>query len=444
MSLFFLVLLLLLSNKCNAEKTPNPLTNSSFHYSDPKKATLGRLLFYDKILSGNHNISCGTCHHHDFAGGDGLSLGIGEGGFGVGSNRSSGKGADKIKKRIPRNAPGLWNLGAKEIHTLMHDGRISESNIFGNGFNTPAEEWLPAGLDNILSVQALFPMTRQFEMAGNFGENEIIGLVSKIGKDSRRIDAVWPVIENRIRGIPEYESLFVDTFDDIEHSMDIEIVHIANAIAAFIIKEWTSFDSPFDDYLNGDQYALTPPQKRGMDLFYGKAKCSTCHSGNLLTDQKFYALAIPQFGPGRTRRMDPFTRDVGRMGESDRIEDIYRFKTPSLRNVTLTSPYGHNGAYPSLEGIVKHHFEPLEMYQKWDSSMAKLPEAPWLKDIDFVVFSDKRETQRLLSRIDIEPIEITEKEIDEIIGFLYALTGKSKNNRPLGRPSAVPSGFPVD
>ncbi len=444
MSLFVLVLLLLLSNKCNAEKIPNPLTNNSFHYSDPKKATLGRLLFYDKILSGNHNISCGTCHHHDFAGGDGLSLGIGEGGFGVGSNRSSGKGADKIKKRIPRNAPGLWNLGAKEIHTLMHDGRISESNIFGNGFNTPAEEWLPAGLDNILSVQALFPMTRQFEMAGNFGENEIIGLVSKIGKDSRRIDAVWPVIENRIRGIPEYESLFVDTFDDIEHSMDIEIVHIANAIAAFIVKEWTSFDSPFDDYLNGDQYALTPHQKRGLDLFYGKAKCSTCHSGNLLTDQKFYALAIPQFGPGRTRRMDPFTRDVGRMGESDRIEDIYRFKTPSLRNVTLTSPYGHNGAYPSLEGIVKHHFEPLEMYQKWDPSMAKLPEAPWLEDIDFVVLSDKRETERLLSRIDIEPTEITEKEIDEIIGFLYALTGKSKNNRPLGRPSAVPSGFPVD
>ena len=444
MSLFVLVLLLLLSHKCNAEKPPNPLTNSSFHYSDPKKATLGRLLFYDKILSGNHNISCGTCHHHDFAGGDGLSLGIGEGGFGVGRNRSSGKGRDKIKKRIPRNAPGLWNLGAKEIHTLMHDGRISESNIFGNGFNTPAEEWLPAGLDNILSVQALFPMTRQFEMAGNFGENEIIGLVSKIGKDSRRIDAVWPVIENRIRGIPAYGSLFVDTFDDIEHSMDIEIVHIANAIAAFIIKEWTSFDSPFDDYLNGDQYALTPPQKRGMDLFYGKAKCSTCHSGNLLTDQKFYALAIPQFGPGRTRRMDPFTRDVGRMGESDRIEDIYRFKTPSLRNVTLTSPYGHNGAYPNLEGIVKHHFEPLEMYQKWDPSMAKLPEAPWLEDIDFVVLSDKRETERLLSRIDIEPIEITEKEIDEIIGFLYALTGKSKNNRPLGRPSAVPSGFPVD
>ena len=128
-------------------------------------------------------------------GSDGLSLGIGEGGSGIGKNRTPGAGENKIKKRIPRNSPGLWNLGAKQIHTLMHDGRISKSNTFGNGFNTPAEEWLPSGLDNILSVQALFPMTRQFEMAGNFGENEIIGLVSKVGKDSRRIDRAWPVIE---------------------------------------------------------------------------------------------------------------------------------------------------------------------------------------------------------------------------------------------------------
>ncbi len=427
-----------------AENLPDPLTKSSFHYSDPKKADLGRLLFYDKILSGNHNISCGTCHHHDFGSGDGLSLGIGEGGVGLGPNRSAGKGANKIKKRIPRNAPGLWNLGAKKIHTLMHDGRISSSDIFGNGFNTPAEEWLPSGLDNILSVQALFPMTRQFEMAGNFGENEIIGLVSKVGKDNRRIDAVWPVIENRIREIPEYKRLFIDTFDGIDHSMDIRIEHVANAISAFIIKEWTSFDSPFDDYINGQNYALTPSQKRGMELFYGKAKCSSCHSGNLFTDQKFYALAIPQFGPGRTRRMDPYARDVGRMAESDSIEDMYSFRTPSLRNISLTSPYGHNGAYPSLKGIVKHHFNPIEMYKKWKPSLADLPEARWLKDVDFVVLSDRRERERVLSRIDIVPMNITDKELNEIISFLGALTGKSKNNRPLGKPSSVPSGLPVD
>ena len=80
--------------------------------------------------------------------------------------------------------------------------------MFGNNFNTPAQEALPKGLDNIVAVQALFPMTRQFEMAGNPGENEIIGLVSKVGKDSMRIDAVWPVISNRIRAIPEYVELF--------------------------------------------------------------------------------------------------------------------------------------------------------------------------------------------------------------------------------------------
>jgi len=447
MHFFTLLTLTLFSfsiNKSFAEKLPDPLSEGNFHYSDPKKAALGRLLFYDKILSGNHNISCGTCHHHDFAGGDGLSLGIGEGGLGVGPKRIAGKGESKIKKRIPRNAPGLWNLGAKEIHTLMHDGRISISNIYGNGFNTPAEEWLPSNLDNILSVQALFPLTRQFEMAGNFGENEIIGLVSKVGKDRRRIDAVWPVVVNRIRGVPGYTSLFIDTFDEIEHSMDIEINHIANAISAFIIKEWTSFDSPFDDYINGDNDALTSVQKEGMDLFFGKGNCSSCHSGQLFADQKFYALVVPQFGPGRTRRLDPYTRDVGRMGESDRIEDMYRFKTPSLRNVSLTKPYGHNGAYPTLKGIVKHHLKPVQMYKNWKPSMANLPRADWLEEIDFVVLSDNREQKRLLSQIDIKKVDLTEEEVDAIISFLYTLTGKSKNNRPLGKPISVPSGFSVD
>jgi cytochrome c peroxidase len=68
------------TNSSYAEKLLEPLSTNDFHYSDPKKAALGRLLFYDKVLSGNNNISCGTCHHHDLGGSDGLSLGIGEGG----------------------------------------------------------------------------------------------------------------------------------------------------------------------------------------------------------------------------------------------------------------------------------------------------------------------------------------------------------------------------
>ncbi len=287
-------------------------------------------------------------------------------------------------------------------------------------------------------------MTRQFEMAGNPGENEIIGLVSKVGKDSMRIDAVWPVITDRIRAIPEYVELFKSTFDDVDSSLDIDITHIVNSIAAFEIHEWTSFDSPFDDYLNGDKNSLSLNQIKGMNLFYGKANCSSCHSGSLMTNQKFYSLGIPQFGPGRTRPFDPYARDVGRMVETDDLNDMYKFKTPALRNVSLTAPYGHNGAYPTLEGIIKHHLDPKGMYKIWKPKLAKLPKAKWLESIDFVTFSDKREQERILSSIEIKPIDLSDKEIYYLVEFLKSLTGKSGNNRPLGKPNKVPSGLLID
>jgi len=411
--LIFIIVFSFSVNLTYANELPKPLTNDDFFEVDLKKAKLGRLLFYDKILSANNNIACATCHNIDLGGADGLSLGIGEGGNGLGQNRTAGIGKDKIKKRIPRNAPGLWNLGSKEITTLLHDGRISVSNLFDNDFNTPAEEWLPKGLDNILAAQALFPMTRQFEMAGNPGENEIIGL------SHRRIDTVWPVITNRIRAIPEYVELFIEAFDDVDSSLDIDITHIANSISAFEIHEWTSYDSPFDDYINGNKEALTLDQIKGMKLFYGKANCSSCHSGSLFTNQEFYSIAIPQFGPGRTRKFDPYARDVGRMGETDDINDMYKFKTPSLRNVTLTGPYGHNGAYPTIEGIIRHHLNPIKMYNNWRPEMANLPKAEWLEQIDFVTFSDKREQERILSRIDIKPLELSDQEINYLVQFLF-------------------------
>ncbi len=436
----FISIFIIYFNICqsHALDLPDPLNKNDFHYSDPKKAKLGSLLFYDKILSGNQNISCGTCHHHDFGGSDGLSLGIGEGGQGVGPKRNAGIGTNKIKKRVPRNASALWNLGAKEIHTLLHDGSISISDIYGNQFNTPAQEWLPPNLENILAVQALFPMTKQFEMAGNFGENEIIGL------SHRKIDTAWPAITNRIKSNQTYVELFKYAYDDINDFRDIKISHVVNSIAAFIISEWASYDTPFDDYLKGNHAALTSNQVNGMNLFYGKANCSSCHSGSLFTDQKFYSIALPQFGPGRTRLFDPYTRDVGRMAESDDLNDMYKFKTPSLRNITLTAPYGHNGAYPTLKGIIKHHLDPKNMLKKWTPDKANLTPAEWLEEIDFVVFQDKRERKRLLSRIDIKSLKLNEEEIDNIIDFLHSLTDKDGNNRPLGRPHTVPSGLPVD
>ena len=370
-------------------------------------------------------------------------MGIGEGGVGVGLLRNGGFGISKIKKRIPRNAPGLWNLGAKEISNIMHDGRISVSDIFQNNFNTPAEEWLPLGLDNILAAQALFPMTRQFEMSGNPGENEIVGN-NIVDLSHRRLSIIWPILAKRVSKIPEYQNMFIEAFDDINSPQDISITHLGNAISAFISFEWRSMDSPFDDFLNGDEKALSDSAKKGMKLFFGKANCSSCHSGKLFTDQKFYALALPHFGPGRTRRFDPYVRDIGRMGESDKIEDAYRFRTPSLRNVSLTAPYGHNGAYKTLKDIIKHHLDPKKMHKQWDPLMVNLPSVKWLSNIDFVSFSDKYERKRLISKIDIDEIDLSEKEIEYLVHFLNSLTGKSMNNRPFGIPSDVPSGIKVD
>ena len=413
------------------------LSPSDFHYADPKKAKIGQLLFYDKILSGNQNISCGTCHHHDFGSSDGQSLGIGEGGSGMGKNRTAGVGADRIKKRIPRNATGLWNIGHKSIRNLFHDGRLEVSDLYQNGFNSPAEEWLPDGLETIVAAQAIFPMVAQFEMAGNPKENEIAGAIHD------RIDAAWPILAKRVRVIPEYGDMFVDAFDNIGSADQVTIVEIAQALGDFINLEWQSYDTPYDDFVAGKS-ALAEDAERGRRLFFGRANCASCHSGPLFTDQGFHALGLPAFGPGRTRRFDPMPRDVGRMAKSDDLADAYRFRTPSLRNVALTAPYGHNGAYPTLEGIIRHHADAVGMRKKWTRDMAQLPNVPWLQEIDFVIQSDTREMARQDAAIDIKPMSLSDRDIADLVAFLNSLTDYRAKERPLGRPNSVPSGLPVD
>ncbi len=417
---------------------PKPLSDDDFLSFDSAQAKLGQLLFYDKILSGNENISCGTCHHHDLGGTDGLSLGIGEGGEGLGTERATMSAMDRIRKRIPRNAPALWNLGAKDIDVLFHDGRLETSDLYGNGFNSPAEERLPQGLETILAAQALFPLTARFEMTGDPEENEVAGAIND------RIDLAWPILAKRVRTIPEYGEMFVDAFDHINRPEDVTIVEIGNALAAFIGTEWRNHDSPFDAYLEGDKSALSDAAMRGMELFYGEANCGSCHSGTLMTDQSFHALALPAFGPGKTRAFDLQPRDVGRMGESDNLADAYRFRTPMLRNIALTGPYGHNGAYPTLEGMVRHHLDPIGSLDAWQTDMAKLPKAEWLQEADFIVQQDTRELERQRRAIDIEPVALSDEDVTALVAFLESLTGATAETRPLGRPNSVPSGLTVD
>ena len=412
---------------------------SDFLQFDPAQAELGQLLFYDKILSGNRNISCGTCHHHTLGSTDRLSLGIGEGGEGLGPERTAGAGDTRVKKRIPRNAPALWNLGHRDIRVLFHDGRVEKTDYKAWVFDTPAGDWVPTGLNSILAAQALFPMTSEAEMAGSPGENEIAGAFKE------RIDQGWPIIAKTVRTIPEYGDMFVAAFPHIDQPEDVTIVEIVNVIAAFIGTEFQSFDSPYDDWLR-DGTPLPAPAERGRQLFFGEAGCSSCHNGPLFSDQDFHAAGLPQFGPGRTRPFDKLPRDVGRMAATDLLDDAYKFRTPSLRNVALTAPYGHNGAYPTLGGMIRHMANPVGERMRWRPNMARLPKADWLKAGDFLIQQDRLEMARQSEHLDLPTVRLSAEQVSDIEAFLHSLTGQAAaaGTLPLGVPERVPSGLPVD
>ena len=321
----------------------------------------------------------------------------------------------------------------------MHDGRVSRDPIYGNGFNTPAEEWVPQGLNSILAAQALFPMASEREMAGGTEENEVSGAVFD------RIDKGWPIIAKRVRSYPQYGQMFVDAFDHIEKPEEVTIVEIANSLAAFMSLEFRSFDSPFDAFLAGDEAALNSEARLGAELFFGEAGCSGCHAGARFSDLEFHALWLPGFGPGRTRKFDLIARDVGRMGESDALEDAYRFKTPALRNIALTGPYGHNGAYRTIEEMIRHHLDPEAARAEWTTDNPILPDVPWLQPVDFMVRNDRFEMSRQNAKRDIFLPDRTDAEIASLVAFLNSLTGtESVTNPPFGVPDSVPSGQPVD
>ncbi|HIP80723.1 MAG TPA: cytochrome-c peroxidase, partial [Kiloniellaceae bacterium] len=277
-----------------------PVADSDFHDDgrpDQAKVRLGRFLFFDKVLSGNRNIACATCHHPTLASADGVSLSFGEGAQGLGAERRNDPDAPLLG-RVPRNSPALSFLGAREFTTLFHDGRVEvdPARTWPGGFWTPAREQLPEGLDNVLAAQALFPVLSDIEMAGHKGENPVADAVAlnRLGG----ADGAWAILARRLQKIPEYAALFVEAFPEVDHADDITMVQAANAIAAFQAVAFRPDDSPFDRYLRSrDPTVLSPAARRGMALFYGAAGCAACHSGKFQTDHRFHAIAMPQIGP---------------------------------------------------------------------------------------------------------------------------------------------------
>lgn len=392
-------LLLSLSEPLSAE----PLTEADFPEHPPALVKLGRLLFADPILSGNRDIACITCHDPTQGTSDGVALNLGAGARGQGMARSG-----PIRQRQSRNAPGLWSLGARQMRVFFWDGRVEQHRT---GLRSGAGDRLPAGLSGPLAAQTLFPLIAATEMAGLPGSNEIA--------DAPGATAAWAALVARVNAAPRYRMPLRAAFGT-PHARDIAA--LANALAAYIGVAFAGTGTAYDRFATGEASALSDRARRGHELFFGRAGCAGCHSGPLFTDQKFHALGVPQFGPGRSARFDPVARDTGRAAITGDPRDAYRFRTPPLRGVALTAPYGHTGAFADLAAMIRHHADPRASRRRWQARGLLLPHSSALVVPDLAALEDTAELSRQEAAISIRPIPLTEPEIRALVAFLEALT----------------------
>lgn len=418
---------------------PAPVSGDVYPPVVMERVRLGRDLFYDPILSGNRTIACATCHHPRFGTSDGVALGLGEGGIGLGPDRIPDP-ANPPERRIARNAPGLWNLGAAEFTRLFHDGRLEADPARPSGLRTPLEDEMVTGFTGPLAAQTMFPVLSGDEMAGHYSENDVAravrqGLITGEG-------GAWDLIAARVAAVPGYAAAFARAEPAIAAGRPIAFTDIANVLADFIAFEFRADDSPFDRHLRGEA-PLTGKAAEGMALFYGRARCATCHAGPFQTDHAFHAVAMPQLGPGKAARFERHQRDTGRMRVTGDPADAYRFRTPSLRMVTETAPYGHAGAYADLRAAVRHMADPATGLAAYDRGQSVLP-AFRPEQPDWTVLDDPGETAAILAALAFEPVTLSEAEIDALLAFLAALTDETARAGRLGVPERVPSGLPLD
>jgi cytochrome c peroxidase len=395
---------------------------------------LGRLLFFDKVLSGNRNISCATCHHPTAFTGDALPVSIGEGGVGTGAQRQMGDGV-----LVPRNSPAVFN--GDRLSVMFWDGRLS-LGVVGPGLQTPepglngSDPSYPEAtpLNSALAGQAMFPPTSHEEMRGWAGENEVADAETNL--------EVWRALTLRLvgdgseanPGFTEYRELFRAAFPDLAVPDDVTFGHAARALAAFETEAWRAESTPFDRYLRGDRTALSDQEKEGAILFFGRAGCAECHRGPLLTDESFHAMAVPQLGPGKG---EP-SQDRGRELETGDPEDRYRFRTPPLRNVLITGPWMHDGSFTSLGAALDHVLDPAASLAAYDP--AQLP-VLFRGTVDL---DPARNAERAQSLDDlVGPVVLEEGEREALLSFLIALTDPASLDLLDDIPARVPSGLPV-
>ena len=286
---------------------------------DPQVALidLGRKLFFDGKMSRPQDVSCGMCHNPQEGWSDGRPQGKG-----VQDHTLAGD-FDGDGKDDHNDFLAVAGNRFKTVLTPRNTPTVYNAHLFPNQF------W--DGRAGDLAHQAQFPVEAGFEM------------------NTRWDDIVLPYLN----ADAEYQAMFTMAYGDATATKQRAI----DAIGAY--EETISvFDSPYDDFLAGNPNALSIKEKRGHDLFFGKAGCAVCHPAPLLTDLGFHNTGVPTAGTlvlndeldfGFGKRTD---LTVDPPVQVDEPADYMKFKTAQLRMVGVTGPYMHNGAFETLEEVV--------------------------------------------------------------------------------------------
>ncbi|KAA3608989.1 MAG: cytochrome-c peroxidase [Planctomycetota bacterium] len=399
-------------------------------------AQLGMKLFFTKGLGGNMDAACVSCHHPVFGGSDGLSLPIGVDAVDpdlIGPGRLHQAGAHGFDggPTVPRNSPATFNVALWDS-SLFWDSRVEslgKSAGFnggdGYGIRTPdtpfGEADLMAGT-NLAAAQSRFPVTSPEEMraftfeAGNDNTAVRDHLVARLGD--------FGIGAGELPGntwLNEFQTAFSSSAGAEEL---ITFERVVEAIGAYE-RSQTFVDNPWKDFVEGDQNAISRSAKRGAILFFkpvedGGAGCVQCHSGDFFTDEQHYNIAVPQVGRGKGDG-GTGTDDFGRFRETGQSEDMYAFRTPSLLNLAVSGPYGHSGAYTSLEAMVRHHLDVETAIANYDTSQLD----PTVQTGDWQVNSQAALNDLLQKRVlgiqTVMNCVLNEQEFQDLMAFLDAL-----------------------
>ena len=319
--LIFLLSFFLMVVSCNRQKKKivnNPIKVSNAITALPEivkhpqdnlpseeKIELGRLLFFDPILSGSKDVACATCHHPSNGYAEFLDISIGTNATGFGSKR---------RFNTPNSIPFVKRNAQTIINTAFN-------GIDSRGSYTPADAtmfW--DDRSKSLEKQALEPLKALEEMRGHdFSESLIL-----------------EEIVQRLKNIPEYQMLFAQAFNE-EDAITIE--NLGKAIAVFERTLITN-NSRFDQFMRGDKKAMLLSEQDGFELFK-TVGCANCHNGPMFSDFKPHVIGVPE----NNKLLKP---DKG-------INETHAFRTPSLRNLRFTAPYMHNGSIKTLKQVLEFY-----------------------------------------------------------------------------------------